>query len=47
MFRNEIRRRRINRLFSAADRLAESDQPLTEAELSAEIDAARAETKRS
>ena len=44
MFRNEIWRRRINRLFSAADRLAESDQPLTEADLRAEIEAARDET---
>ena len=37
LFRAEIRRRRINKLFSAADRLADSDEPLTEAEIEAEI----------
>jgi hypothetical protein len=39
MLRAEIRRRRVNKLFAAADRLA--DQPLTEAEVEAEIAAAR------
>jgi hypothetical protein len=43
MLRAEIRRRRVNRLFAAADRLAVSDQPLTEAEVEAEIAAARKE----
>ena len=43
MLRAEIRRRRVNRLFVAADRLAGLDQPLTEAEVEAEITAARKE----
>jgi hypothetical protein len=41
LLRAEIRRRRVNKLFAAADRLADSDQPLTEAEVEAEIVAAR------
>jgi hypothetical protein len=41
MLRAEIRRRRVNRLFAAADRLAELDQPLTEMEIEAEITMAR------
>ena len=43
MFRREIRRRRINKLFSAADRLAESSQPLTDADIAEEIEAYRKE----
>lgn len=43
MLRAEIRRRRINKLFAASDRLADLDQPLTEAEVEAEISAARKE----
>jgi hypothetical protein len=42
MLRAEIRRRRVNKLFSAADRLADLDEPLTEEEIAAEI----AETRR-
>lgn len=45
MFRREIRRRRINRLFSAADRLAESIAPLTDADIAEEIEAYRAENR--
>jgi hypothetical protein len=43
MLRAEIRRRRVNKLFAAADRLAVLDEPLTEAEVEAEIAAARKE----
>jgi hypothetical protein len=42
LLRAEIRRRRVNKLFAAADRLADLDLPtLTEAEVEAEISAAR------
>ncbi len=42
LLREEIRRRRVNQLFEAADRLANLDMPpLTEAEVGAEIEAAR------
>jgi hypothetical protein len=42
LLREEIRRRRVNRLFDAADRLADLDAPpLTEAEVEAEIEAVR------
>ncbi|MGB9179189.1 MAG: hypothetical protein WCB68_08070 [Pyrinomonadaceae bacterium] len=41
LLRAEIRRRRVNKLFAAADRLSDLDQPLTEAEVEAEIAAAR------
>jgi len=41
LLRAEIRRRRINKLFAAADRLANLDEPITEAEIEAEIAAAR------
>jgi hypothetical protein len=41
LLRAEIRRRRVNKLFAAADRLADSDEPLTEAEIEIEIAAAR------
>jgi hypothetical protein len=42
LLRDELRRRRVNRLFAAADRLASIDAPtLTEAEVEAEISAAR------
>lgn len=42
LLRAEIRRRRVNRLFATADRLAGLDEPLSEAEIAAEIQAARA-----
>ena len=42
LLRDELRRRRVNQLFEAADRLAEiSGPPLTEEEVEAEIQAAR------
>jgi uncharacterized membrane protein YheB (UPF0754 family) len=41
LLRAEIRRRRVNKLFDASDRLAALDTPLTEAEVEAEIAAAR------
>lgn len=41
LLRAEIGRRRVNRLFAAADRLADLAQPLTEAEVEAEIAATR------
>ncbi len=41
LLRAEIRRRQVNRFFAAADRLADIDQPLTEAEIETEILAAR------
>jgi len=48
MLRAEIRRRQVNKLFAAADRLADLDQPLldqplTESEVEREITAARKE----
>ena len=33
LLRTEIRRRRVNKLFAAADRLADLAEPLTEAEI--------------
>ena len=41
LLRAEIRRRRVTRLFMAADRLAALEAPLTEAEIEAEIAAVR------
>ena len=41
LLREEIRRRRVNKLFNAADRLAALDAPLTESEVEAEIAAVR------
>ena len=45
MLRTEIRRRRVNKLFSAADRLADLDAPVTDAEIEAEIAASRRERR--
>ncbi|MBC7900039.1 MAG: hypothetical protein H7070_08285 [Saprospiraceae bacterium] len=36
MLRTEIRRRRVNKLFATADRLADLDEPMTDAEVEAE-----------
>jgi len=48
LLREEVHRRRVDRLFEAADRLAALDIPtLTEAEVEAEIRAARAERRSS
>ena len=44
LLREEIRRRRVNKLFAAADRLADIGKPLTEAEVEAEIAAAQGST---
>jgi hypothetical protein len=41
LLRAEIRRRRVNKLFDVADRLAALDTPLTESEVEAEIAAVR------
>jgi hypothetical protein len=41
LLRAEIRRRRVNKLFDAADRLAALGAPLTQTEVEAEIAAAR------
>lgn len=46
VLREEIRRRRVDQLFRAADRLAGIGQPLTEAEVEAEIQAARQQRPR-
>jgi len=45
LLRAEIRRRRINRLFAAADRLADLDEPLSEAVIEEEIAASRKERR--
>ena len=45
MFRREIKRRRINKLFSAADRLAEIETSVTEADIAEEIDAYRKDNR--
>jgi hypothetical protein len=45
LLREEIRRRRADKLFEAADRLASAESPLTEAEIEAEIQAARGERR--
>jgi hypothetical protein len=46
LLRDELRRRRVGELFAAADRLAAlPEPPLTEAEVLAEIQAARAERR--
>jgi hypothetical protein len=48
MLREELRRRRINRLFEAADQLAAlALPPLTEAEVETEIQSARSARRRS
>ena len=45
LLRTEIRRRRVNKLFAAADRLADLDDPITEAEIEAEIAASHRERR--
>lgn len=42
MIRGALRQRRVDRLFAAADRLAILDLPLTDADVAAEVQAARA-----
>lgn len=41
LLRAEIRRRRVNKLFAAADRLADLDSPVTDVEIETEIAASR------
>ncbi len=45
ILRDEIRRRRVNKLFATADRLAADDSSLTEAEIENEVSAHRAEKR--
>jgi len=45
LLRAEIRRRRVNKLFAAADRLADLDEPITDAEIEAEIAVSRRERR--
>ena len=45
LLRTEIRRRRVNKMFAAADRLADLDVPITDAEIEAEIAASRWERR--
>jgi len=45
LLRTEIRRRRVNKLFAAADRLADLDVPVTDAEIETEIAASRRERR--
>ena len=45
MLRAEIRRRRVNKLFAAADRLADLETPVTETEIEVEIAASRRERR--
>ena len=47
LLRAELRRRRVDQLFEAADRLAAVNRPLTEAEVDAEIQAVRNERRSS
>jgi len=46
LLRTEIRRRRVNKLFAAADRLADLDAPVTDAEIETEIAAFRRERRK-
>ena len=46
LFKAEIRRRKANRLFEAAGRLADAGEPMSEEEVMAEVKAAREERRR-
>lgn len=46
LLRTEIRRRKVNKLFAAADRLADLDEPLTDTEIEVEIAASRRERRK-
>lgn len=46
LLRAEIRRRRTNKLFAAADRLADLNELITDAEIEAEIAASRQERRK-
>lgn len=41
LFKAEIRRRKANRLFEAANRLADAGEPMSEEEVMAEVNAVR------
>jgi hypothetical protein len=43
LFKAEIRRRKANRLFEAAEMLAEAGEPMSDEEVMAEVEAAREE----
>jgi len=45
LLRDAMREQRIERLFSTMDKLAQIEPPLTEEEIAAEIEAARAERR--
>ncbi len=45
LLRAELRRRQVDQLFEAADRLATFPEPLTDEEIEAEIQAARTEKR--
>lgn len=45
IFRSELRRRKINRLFATMDKLAEIGEPMSEEEVVAEVKAAREERR--
>ncbi len=47
LFRAELRRRRVNKLFSAADRLADLDEPISEDDVAEEIATVRREKRSS
>ena len=45
MLKEELRRRKVNRLFAAADSLAEFGDPMSDEEVMAEVRAVRAERR--
>ncbi len=46
LFKAEVRRRKANRLFDAADRLADAGELMSEAEVMAEVKSVREERRR-
>jgi len=46
LFKAEVRRRKANRLFEAASRLAEAGEPMSEEEVMAEVKVVREERRR-
>lgn len=46
IFRSELKRRKINRLFATMDKLAEIGEPMSEEEVMAEVKAAREERRK-
>jgi len=45
LLKDELRRRKVNKLFSTMDKLAEVGDPMTEDEVMAEVRAARAQRR--